>query len=252
MLSITGRNPTFRKSRHQDQCCSDTILLRFAARILERMVHKLNRLVLIVCLTTAVVAQGQGRFNIFGGFSYTNYAPTLPAPGIPITPPPPLIRSLKGWNASLEGRVLPFVGIVADFGGHYGQETVGLLCPLLIVTFCAPDNENVRLYTFLLGPQVSFSISRFTPFAHALVGGAHVAVGTRQSFLLSSGVFSPPNTDTGFADALGGGLDYRLIGPIRLRIQADALQTRLRNPFASTSKITQTNLRLSTGVVFHF
>jgi hypothetical protein len=215
-------------------------------------VHKIDRLLVLLPFLIAipVAAQGQGRFNLFGGYSYANfnYATTLPASPNPV----PLMRNLNGWNASLEGRVLPFIGVIADFGGHYGQETVGLQCPLLIVTFCQTDNENVRLYTFLVGPQVSFSIMRFTPFAHVLVGGAHVAVGNRQSFLLSSSVFSPSNTDTGFADAVGGGLDYRLIGPIRLRIQADALQTRLRNPFAATSKARQTNLRLSAGVVFHF
>jgi hypothetical protein len=213
--------------------------------------YKIARLALpVLLITIPVAAQAQGRFNLFGGYSYTNfnYAATLP----PSPNPVPLMRSLNGWNASLEGRVFPLIGIVADFGGYSGKETVGLSCPLLIVTLCDPDNENVRLYTFLLGPQVSFSIAGFTPFVHALAGGAHVVVGTRQSFLTGSGVFSPPNTDTAFADALGGGIDYRVIGPIRLRIQADALQTRLQNPFTATSRITRTNLRLSAGVVFHF
>lgn len=215
--------------------------------------YKIARLALpVLLITTPMAAQAQGRFNLFGGYSYTNfnYASALP----PSPNPVPLMRSLNGWNASLEGRVFPFIGIVADFSGYSGKETVGLACPLLIVTFCAPDNENVRLYTFLLGPQVSFSIARFTPFAHALVGGAHAfeGLGDCQCLLPNGQPVANSFTETSFAYAVGGGLDYHLIGPIRLRIQADALQTRLRNPLPATPRTTQSNLRLSTGVVFHF
>lgn len=214
--------------------------------------HKIDWLpvMLLFMIAIPVAAQGQGRFNLFGGYSYTNYATKLP----PSPNPVPLMRSLNGWNASLEGRLFPFVGIVADFSGYSGKETTGLACPLLIVTFCAADNENVRLYTFLLGPQVSFSIARFTPFAHVLAGGAHVFQALFDCGCLLPNGQAPANsvTDTSFAYAVGGGLDYELIGPIRLRIQADALQTRLRGPIAATPRSTQTNLRLSTGVVFHF
>ena len=215
--------------------------------------RKIDRLFVLVLflITIPVATQAQGRFNLFGGYSYTNfnYAATLPVSPNPV----PLMRSLNGWNASLEGHVFPFVGIVADFSGYSGKETVGLACPLLIVTFCEPDNENVRLYTFLLGPQVSFSIWRFTPFAHVLAGGAHVfhSLLDCQCFLPNGQPLASSFTDTSFSYAMGGGLDYRLIGPIRLRVQADALQTRLRNNLAAP-RSTTTNLRLSTGVVFHF
>jgi hypothetical protein len=44
---------------------------------------------------------------------------------------------------------------------------------------------------------------------------------------------------------LGGGIDYRLIHGIGLRVQGDMLQTRF---FSGT----QNNFRLSTGIVLHF
>ena len=55
----------------------------------------------------------------------------------------------------------------------------------------------------------------------------------------------PGPTNTSFATALGGGLDFRLIRILALRLEVDYLQTR----FYST---TQNNLRLSPGVVVRF
>ncbi len=50
-------------------------------------------------------------------------------------------------------------------------------------------------------------------------------------------------SDTSFATALGGGLDYKIIRPVAWRFQGDYVQTR----FFGT---TQNNVRLSTGIYF--
>jgi opacity protein-like surface antigen len=55
----------------------------------------------------------------------------------------------------------------------------------------------------------------------------------------------PGPSNTSFASALGGGLDYRLIKPVALRVEGDYIHT----SFFST---TQNNLRLSFGVVLRF
>jgi opacity protein-like surface antigen len=55
----------------------------------------------------------------------------------------------------------------------------------------------------------------------------------------------PSSANTSFAAAIGGGVDYRLIKFLALRLEGDYLQTR----FFHT---TQDNLRLSTGVVLRF
>jgi hypothetical protein len=68
-----------------------------------------------------------------------------------------------------------------------------------------------------------------------MIGVAHIHNG---------GTFPGP-TNTSFATALGGGVDYRLIRILALRLQVDYVQTR----FYST---TQNNLRLSPGVVLRF
>jgi hypothetical protein len=94
-----------------------------------------------------------------------------------------------------------------------------------------------RLYNFLGGPQVSFSVGRIRPFAHALFGASHVNENA------STGLFFDLS-DTSFANAFGGGFDYRLVGPLGWRVQADYLKTRF---FGNT----QDDVRISTGITLH-
>jgi hypothetical protein len=164
--------------------------------------------------------------NVFVGYTYTQ---TNLVPG--------QSTSLNGWNGSLEGKIFPFIGLVADIGGVYGSQSLAVACPLQGLPTCPTPITNASLseYNFLFGARASFSVHKFRPFVHALVG---------VSRLDESGT-GVSNTNTSLADALGGGLDYHLIPLISWRVQADALQTR----FFST---TQTNLRFSTGIVVHF
>jgi opacity protein-like surface antigen len=55
----------------------------------------------------------------------------------------------------------------------------------------------------------------------------------------------PTPSNTSFAYAFGGGLDYRIIRPIALRVEGDYLRTQ----FFSTN---QNNFRLGVGVVVRF
>jgi len=135
----------------------------------------------------------------------------------------------NGWEASVEGKVLPFIGIVGDFDAHYGsQNFVGVCPPGGGCTF----NADVTERNFLFGPRASVSVGKVRPFAELLIGGAHINV---------KGV----TTDTSFATALGGGIDYRLLRIVAWRLQGDYLHT----SFFNTS---QNNIRLSTGLVLRF
>jgi opacity protein-like surface antigen len=120
---------------------------------------------------------------------------------------------------------------VTDFASHYGSQSFTELPP------SGPVKVNVTGHEWevLFGPRLSIPVGNFTPFAEAMIGLAHVHNG---------GDF-PSSANTSFAAAIGGGLDYRLIKFLAVRLEADYLQTR----FYST---TQDNLRLSTGVVFRF
>lgn len=195
---------------------------------------------LLLFLASAIGGHAQ-RFSAFIGFSYSGYGPSLPQ--LPVAPQR-INHSLNGWNGSLGAKVLPFLGIIADFSGHYGNETTTFVCipsPFVPVSsFCSPDSANVSFYTFTAGPQVSLPLGRIEPYAHALFGGAHYR---------ESGV-PFPRSGGSFADVLGGGIDFKLIPWLGWRVQADAIQTRFF--FATRLPNEQNSLRLSTGLVVHF
>jgi opacity protein-like surface antigen len=141
--------------------------------------------------------------------------------------------NLNGWEGSVEGKVFPFVGLVVDVSGHYGsQDALNPAATCAIGVTCSPLHVSTSIQNFLFGPRVSFSVGKIRPFAEALFGGGHVNADSAGS-------------DTSFATALGGGIDYKIIRPVALRVQGDYVQTRF---FGAT----QNNLRLSTGIVFRF
>jgi hypothetical protein len=164
--------------------------------------------------------------NVYIGYSHTD---TNLVPG--------QSTGLNGWNGSVEGKFLPLLGLVADFSGHYGSQSLPVACPLQLLPPCSPQplNVDVSEYNFLFGPRLSFRVAKFRPFVHALIGIGHI----RESATNLS------HSDNSFADALGGGLDYHLIPLISWRLQFDALQTRFFNS-------SQSNLRFSTGIVVNF
>ena len=139
--------------------------------------------------------------------------------------------NLHGWEASFEGKVLPFVGIVGDVSGHYGTQN------FVEPTPNGPLNVSVTGHQqeYLVGPRLTVPVGKFKPFAEVMIGAAHIHTG---------GTLPGPS-NTSFATAVGGGLDYRLFGPIAARLEGDYLRTKF---FSST----QNDLRLSVGVVFRF
>jgi hypothetical protein len=187
----------------------------------------------VVNLAAAQVPAG----NVFFGYSYysTNLSGSNPSSGSALLDNR---VNVNGWEGSFEGRIVPFLGIVADVDGHYGsQRTIFPVCPTsgCIPTPCpncvVPDG-SFNEYNFLFGPRVSIPAGRFRPFGEFLVGVAHANANSI-------------GTDNSFATAIGGGLDYRILRPIAWRFQGDYVRTSL---FGRT----QNNLRLSTGIVLRF
>ena len=184
---------------------------------------------IVVLLLSAGLASAQvpTSGNVFFGYSYYN------------TDLSAIDRAnTNGWEASVEGKVIPFLGFVADFDSHYGSQNFASPCPVVPVGSGGGDyscsfNADVTEHNFLFGPRASFSVGKFRPFAEVLFGAAHVDA--------NNGVGS----DTSFAAAVGGGLDCKIIRPVAWRFQGDYVQTRF---FGAT----QNNIRLSTGIVFRF
>jgi hypothetical protein len=181
-----------------------------------------------ILAATFAQAQIPTRGNVFFGYSYSGGDAVLHSP---IYFPRSQSTGLNGWEGSLEGKLLPWIGLVADLSGHYGSENV----PACSIDICSNLKVNVTTYALLFGPRVSVSVRKFTPFAHFLVGAGHA----------SNSATGYSDSDTSFATAVGGGLDYKLIPAVAWRVQGDGLHTQ----FFGT---TQDHFRFSTGLVIRF
>ena len=104
--------------------------------------------------------------NIFVGYSYYNSKLEVDR------------ASLNGWEGSLEGKVLPHVGIVADVSGHYGSQDFPI-CPVVPVGIgaggCAAISASTHDLNVLFGPRISFSAGRWRPFGQGLFGFGHIS-----------------------------------------------------------------------------
>ena len=165
-------------------------------------------------------AQVPTKGNVFSGYSYDHTAISSGDNG-----------SSNGWEASFEGKLAPWVGMVVDIDGHYGTRTYQSICSLQP---CAPINADVAAHNFLFGPRVSVQVERFRPFGEFLIGAGHVS--------RSNGI---SDSNTSFVNAVGGGLDYRVAGPFSVRGQLDWINTRFYGHG-------QNGVRFSTGIAFHF
>jgi opacity protein-like surface antigen len=163
-------------------------------------------------LTLPLIAQAQDapKVEVFGGYSYLRADDD--DGGI----------DLHGWNASTAVNINKWVGIAADFSGHYGDTT-------FIVGLPKADASG---YLFLVGPRFSYRKHKvLTPFGHVLLGAAR----QHSSDLGYS--------DAAFAMAIGGGLDATVHSNLAIRLfQADYVLTRFNDD-------SQHNFRLSTGLV---
>jgi hypothetical protein len=135
--------------------------------------------------------------------------------------------NLNGWGFSGAYMAVPWLGVKADFSGHYGA---------------ALGSTSADIHTFLLGPEARRP-GRVSPFAHLLLGAGRASS--------SGGTFSNnPQYDVvlggnewAFASALGGGIDVKVRPSVWVRlIQVDDLVTRFHSS-------TQNQLRVSVGLV---
>lgn len=154
---------------------------------------------------------------------------------------------VNGWNASLGVNANSWLGFVGDFSGNYGpidyRGTVGANNVIF--------GTRARIHQYLVGPQFSGRSDSTRIFVRALIG----AVTKRESVTLGGEYIE--DTDTGFAIGAGGGLDVRISDRLAWRaFQADYFWYRFGQPKLivngnqTSNSITQSNFRISTGLVF--
>jgi hypothetical protein len=170
-------------------------------------------------------AQDAPKWEIFGGYSYMRS--NIIVSGTPF--------NLNGGSGSVAYNLTNWFGLVGDFGvTHQGAVAA------------KPFSLTVTSYEF--GPRVSWrNHTHLTPFAQILLGGGH-AGGTLYTTSLGTGL-APLGTSNDFNFSVGGGVDWKLNHGFGIRLaQAEYLHTQ----FLNANNNSQSNFRLSTGVVFSF
>jgi opacity protein-like surface antigen len=168
--------------------------------------------ILTCLLSLSAAAQGEiPKVELYGGYSWAG-------------------GNFHGWNASVTGNVNSWLGVTADFSGHYGGSREGNIF-----------EERQRAHSFLFGPRFSArKRKRVSPFAYALFGVSHLK--TRET--LFGNTFTA--SDSGFAMALGGGLDIK----VNERVAVRAFQLDFFRPVFFGEA--ENRGRLSFGLVLRF
>ncbi len=186
--------------------------------------RKLFVLAALVLLCSGVaMAQDHPKAEIFGGYSFLRVNPGQGIKGDNIP---------GGWHASVAGNFNDWFGVVGEFSGHYGSPDFG-----------TGTSVKTHVHTYTFGPRISYRKNeRFTPFAHATFGGAHIN-GSAVGFGAS---------ENAFAMTFGGGVDAKVNDNFAIRVgQFDYILTRFDGPVSGTTE-NQHNFRFSTGIVFRF
>jgi opacity protein-like surface antigen len=165
----------------------------------------------LLCSCAVATAQETPRVEAFAGYSYIRMSVAYN-----------YHQNFNGWNGSLAFNPSRWIGVVADFSGHY-------------------SSDSLSNYSFLVGPRFTYRTqSRITPFAHALAGVAREGEGT-----VSLNGPGGRTYRTGIAYALGGGIDAAITERIAVRvIQLDY--------FDQDAMFYRNGPRISTGFVFRF
>lgn len=146
-------------------------------------------------------------------------------------------ESFNGFDISYVRNVHRYVGIKADVSGAYYSFANG--------TGSTQFKLDRSVYNFLGGIQIKDSASekRLQPFAHFLAGVGNARL-KRDCPVCAVLVPTLMTSDTGFAAAVGGGLDITISKNVGFRaIQADY------NPIHAGPR-TSNNVRLGIGIVF--
>ena len=153
--------------------------------------------------------------------------------------------TLHGFQAAVEANVNQYFSVVGEFGFNKKDitEDAQFLMDLFDIEGTIED-ADLKSFTFLFGPRVSYRTERVRPFAHVLfgihrIGGSATIEGESGSEYLNN-----------FGIAFGGGVDFAVNNTISIRpAQIDLLSSRFT--FGEMSSW-ENMLRYSAGIVIKF
>jgi hypothetical protein len=250
--------------------------LRLIPDIQENAMRTLLALLGIMTIVIMpAAAEEQPRFQIFGGYSYLHTPQELTINPLVVDLYPMRGSSeggtnQNGWNVSLAVNLTKNLALVADTSGHYSDRNIRADLGTSTYNTVIRETAESSTHSFLFGPRISFlADKKINPFGHALFGfskmNRDLAIRTTDQ---SGGITvtfhdSDSVSDTSFAFAVGGGIDWRCSKLFSIRLlQADYL--RAKREFAykpqfliglNQVKIARdsmaNNFRFSTGIVFN-
>ena len=204
--------------------------------------------IMLACASLAAAQSDYKKFEFFGGYSHNRIDTGIGDDDPSLSDIIDEREGFHGFEVSATGNLSRYVGLKGDFSTHFKSRTF----PFPTVPAASVEIES-RLFNFLGGVQLKDNSNEgtFKPFAHALAGVAHARNSVNIDNLVCATVLPNPCpvddtlSETGFAAAIGGGIDIRASDRISIRaIQFDYNPTRL---FDST----QHNFRIGVGIVFH-
>jgi opacity protein-like surface antigen len=216
----------------------------------------------VLAFTIGAQAQstGDGRLEIYGGYSYLN------ARGDGLNAPADNDNTLDLNGFNVGGTVWinssKSFGITGDYTFHTKTEDVSPGLPsvptfpgLVIVNPMGSPELRTRYNTIMAGPTYRVRTGRISPFAGALLGASRISRTLRNvSFAAPNQIPAFLNSvdETAFAFSVGGGLDVNLTGDGRIAarvVRAEYLFIKSTDNLAIDN---QNNIRISAGVVLRF
>lgn len=163
------------------------------------MMRKILAVAVVVLMVSALGLAGEKPApEVFGGYQFTSTDGGWHA---------------SGWNGAANMYITRWFGVTGDFSGVY--------------------SSGANLYTYTGGPVVSKRKGNFSPYAHALFGGAHAGA---SGFTGASGM----------AMYFGGGVDF---GTHKLAFRAVNVDWMITHFSGFTDK---NNVRINTGLLYRF
>ena len=170
-------------------------------------------------------AQDAPKWEIFGGYTYMRA--NIVVNGTTF--------NMNGGSGAIAYNLSNWFALVGDFGmTHAGA--------------VATQPFSLTVMTYEFGPRVSWrNHTKLTPFAQVLMGGGR-ATGTLYTSSLGTGL-APLGQSNDFNFTAGGGVDWKISHRFSVRLaQAEYLHSQFPNAHNNS----QSNLRLSSGLVFTF
>jgi opacity protein-like surface antigen len=152
----------------------------------------------------------------------------------------------NGWNAEFQYNANSSLGLVFDGNGRYGTPVTAASSSGII------GLPNESGYSLLFGPVFTLKLRpKITPFVHVLFGLDYLKLSSSSA------------SDSAVGVAVGGGIDYKLsphmsyrIGQLDYFYTSHNFNTVYGDVFGPGNfedlGTSQSNLRFSTGLVFHF